>query len=63
MKTKLNKIMEVLGYFFTPEDSATPIHRGLISFDIKSDRIGLGSAKALFWVMNSMLLMYLITLL
>jgi len=63
MKVQLNKIMEVIIYFFTPEDSATPIQRGTISFDIHSDRMGIGSAKALFWVMNSMIFMYLISLL
>lgn len=63
MKTQVNKTIDILKYFFTPEDSATPIQNGLISFDIKPDRIGIGSAKALFWVMNSMIFMYLISLL
>jgi len=63
MKVQLNKIMEVIIYFFTPEDSATPIQKGIISFDIQPDRLGIGSAKALFWVMNSMIFMYLISLL
>ena len=63
MKTLLNKITQVIIYFFTPEDSATPIHNVTISFNIESDMVGIGSAKALFWVMNSMIFVYLISLL
>lgn len=63
MKDIINKIFKVLVYFFTPEDSATPIQRGNISFTIEQDMIGIGSAKALFWVMNSVILMYFISLL
>ncbi len=63
MKTLFSKIAEVLIYFFTPEDSSTPIHTGIISFNIETDAFGIGTAKALFWVMNSMIFMYLITLL
>jgi hypothetical protein len=63
MKTLFSKIVEVMIYFFTPEDSSTPIHRSIISFSIESDSLGIGSAKALFWVMNSMIFMYFITLL
>ncbi|MBC2705045.1 hypothetical protein [Desulfobacula sp.] len=63
MKALLKKIMGVIIYFFTPEDSATPIHNGIISFKIESDMVGIGSAKALFWVMNSMIFVYLISFL
>ena len=63
MKDYLYNIIRVIVYFFTPEDSATPIQSGTISFRIEHDTIGIGSAKALFWVMNSMILMYLISLL
>ncbi len=63
MKALLNKIMKVIVYFFTPEDSSTPIHNVTISFNIESDMVGIGSAKALFWVMNSMIFVYLISLL
>lgn len=63
MKEYTNKLIRVFVYFFTPEDSATPIQSGTISFNIEYDMIGIGSAKALFWVMNSMILMYLISLL
>ncbi|MCF6246103.1 MAG: hypothetical protein L3J69_01955 [Desulfobacula sp.] len=62
MKTYLNKIMEVIVYFFTPEDSATPIHRSIISFNIERDAIGIGSVKALFWVMNAMIFISLISM-
>ena len=63
MKAFFDKIIKVIIYFFTPEDSATPIHNGIISFKIESDMVGIGSAKALFWVMNSMIFVYLISLL
>jgi hypothetical protein len=63
MKTSHSSIMEIIIYFFTPEDSATPIHNPTISFNIESDMVGIGSAKALFWVMNSMIFVYLISLL
>ncbi len=63
MKPYMNKIMEVIIYFFTPEDSATPIQRGIISFNIEHDSIGIGSAKALFWVMNAMVFMMFISML
>ncbi len=63
MKTYMNKIMEVVIYFFTPEDSATPIQNSIISFNIEHDAIGIGSAKALFWVMNAMIFISLISML
>ena len=63
MKTSLKKIMEVIIYFFTPEDSTAPVHKPSISFNIEPGMVGLGSAKALFWLMNSMVFMYLISLL
>ncbi len=59
----MNKIMEVIIYFFTPEDSATPIHRSIISFNIEHDAIGIGSVKALFWVMNAMIFITFISML
>ncbi|MBT3177620.1 MAG: hypothetical protein HOG03_02385 [Desulfobacula sp.] len=63
MKTSLKKVIQVLIYFFTPEDSTAPIHKPTISFNIESGMVGIGSAKALFWLMNSMIFMYLISLL
>jgi len=63
MKALLNKITEVIIYFFTPEDSSTPFHNVTISFNIESDMVGIGSAKALFWVMNSMIFVCLLSLL
>lgn len=63
MKEYIYKIFQVIVYFFTPEDSATPIKTGTISFNIEYDMIGIGTAKTLFWVMNSMILVYLISLL
>ncbi len=63
MKTYMSKIMKIIVYFFTPEDSATPIHSNSLSFHIEQDAIGIGSAKALFWVMNAMILMMIISIL
>jgi hypothetical protein len=63
MKALIKKIGTIIIYFFTPEDSATPIRTGYLSFNIESDVIGIGSVKALFWVMNTMIFMYLISLL
>ncbi len=57
MNDYINKITQVIVYFFTPEDSATPIQNSTISFSIEHDMIGIGSAKALFWVMNSIIFM------
>jgi hypothetical protein len=62
MKTLFSNIVEVIIYFFTPEDSSTSIHRDVISFNIEG-AFDIGTAKALFWVMISMIFMYLITLL
>jgi hypothetical protein len=62
MKILFSKIAEVIIYFFTPEDSSTSIHREIISFDIDA-AFDIGTAKALFWVMISMIFTYLITLL
>ncbi len=63
MKSSFNKIMDVIIYFFTPEDSTAPIHKPVISFNVKSDMVGLGSVKALFWLLNSMIFVYLISML
>jgi len=63
MKPSLKKIIKIIVYFFTPEDSATPIQHPTLSFNIKHNQISIGSAKALFWVMNSMILVCLMSLL
>jgi len=63
MKTSFKKFMRVIIYFFTPEDSTVPVHKPSISFNIEPGMLSLGSAKALFWFMNSMIFMYLISLL
>lgn len=63
MKELFGKIPEVIRYFFTPEDSSTPFHNVTISFNIESDMVGIGSAKALFWVMNSVIFVHMISLL
>ncbi len=58
----LKNITTIIAYFFTPEDSATPIWHGSASYNIESDIHGIGATKALFWVMNSILLIFLISL-
>lgn len=63
MKEYINKIIRILIYFFTPEDSATLTRNGIFSYKIERGTIGLGSIKALFWVMNAMILLYLASLL
>ncbi len=49
-------------YFFTPEDSTAIAGQGSLSFDLNSKTLNLGSAKALFWVLGTMGIFYLITL-
>ena len=61
MKSLMKKIVEIIRYFFTPEDSATPIQRSVFSFSIEAGRIGIGSAKALFWVASPMMISFLIS--
>ncbi len=49
-------------FFFTPEDSSLIAGQGNSTFDLSSKTLNLGSAKALFWVVGTMGLFYLITL-
>jgi hypothetical protein len=63
INSKLNKLLKIAVYFFTPEDSATPIWHGSSSYNIEFDYKGIGATKALFWVANSVLFVYLISLL
>lgn len=63
MNAVLNKTLKIIVYFFTPEDSATPIWHGSSSYNIEYDIHGIGATKALFWVLNSVLLVYLLSLL
>ena len=58
----LNNIIKVVTYLFTPEDSATPIWHGSSSYNIEYDIKGIGATKALFWVLNSVLFVFLISL-
>ena len=47
----MKKMMNVLVYFFTPEDSARPTSGGGdVTFTIGTDNLNIGSVKALFWV-------------
>ncbi len=58
----LNNIKKVVTYLFTPEDSATPIWHGSSSYNIEYDFKGIGATKALFWVLNSVLFIFLLSL-
>ncbi|MCD4742008.1 MAG: hypothetical protein K8R67_05955 [Desulfobacteraceae bacterium] len=55
----INNIIKIVAYFFTPEDTATPIWHGSSSYNIEYDMPGVGAAKALFWTMNSVILILL----
>jgi len=63
MKKILNKIFHVMVYFFTPEDSEKQVNHGFISFNIDATSLNLGAAKAIFWLINAIVLFYLLTLL
>ncbi len=63
MKSFINQFFNVMIYFFTPEDSSTRAKNGIISFKFDSSMFDLGSLKALFWVMNAMILICLISML
>ena len=64
MKNSIIKnIIKIVTYFFTPEDSATPIWHGSSSYNLEYDLPGIGAAKALFWTMNSVILILLLSLL
>ncbi len=63
MKEMLNKILDVIIYFFTPEDSERQVSHGFIAFNIDADCLNLGAAKAIFWLINAIVLFYLLTLL
>ena len=62
MKKLITAIREMMVFFFTPEDSTAMAGQGNITFDISTKDLNLGSAKALFWVLGTMGLFYLITL-
>ena len=55
MKMVFNKTMEMIIFFFTPQDSSEPFHTGEISFKVQKDMVDRGAAKALFWIMNAMI--------
>ncbi|MCG8640600.1 MAG: hypothetical protein MI862_12745 [Desulfobacterales bacterium] len=62
MKHTLHHIIGILVYFITPEDSSRSVRYGLLSADVKNNTVSLGSAKAVFWVLNVCLLFYLLSL-
>lgn len=63
MKKILKKIIPVLIYFFTPEDSERQVSQGFIAFHVDGDSLNLGAAKAIFWLVITIVFFYLLTLL
>ncbi len=63
MKEILNKIIHIMIYFFTPEDSQDQIRHGFIAFHVDGNSLNLGAAKAIFWLVNAIVFFYLLTLL
>lgn len=62
MKELMNRINQTMIYFFTPEDSSAMAGQGNLSFDFSLSDFGLGSLKAVFWVLGAVGIMYLISL-
>ncbi|MEH0018401.1 MAG: hypothetical protein V6Z89_02050 [Desulfobacter sp.] len=62
MKKFTTKFRRIMAYFFTPEDSTVMTGQGNISFGISAGDFNMGSLKALFWVLVTMGVFYLITL-
>ncbi len=58
----MNTIRQMMVFFFTPEDSTIMAGEGNTIFDISGKTLNMGSAKALFWILGTMGLFYLITL-
>ena len=63
MNKPMNTIRQMMVFFFTPEDSTAMAGQGNITFELSRKNLNMGSAKALFWVLGTMGLFYLITLL
>ena len=59
---KKTTFKKTIAFFFTPEDSSAMAGQGNISFDLSLSDLGLGSLKALFWVLGAVGIMYLISL-
>ncbi|THB80257.1 MAG: hypothetical protein D3926_08165 [Desulfobacteraceae bacterium] len=62
MKQFINQTLKVLIYFITPEDSTRSGH-SILSFGLPENLMNLGSLKTMFWFVNTLILLYLITLL
>ncbi len=65
MNQMIKKAIAIIIYFFTPEDTSQTNYGHLsIAFKPDSDDLGfrgLGSAKALFWIVNGILIFYLLS--
>lgn len=62
MKNFTHKIKQIMIYFFTPEDSSAMDSQGNLSFNLRLSDLGLGSVKAMFWILGAVGVMYLISL-
>jgi len=62
MKELMNRINQTMVYLFTPEDSSAMAGQGNLSFDFSLSDLGIGSLKALFWILGAVGIMYLISL-
>jgi len=62
MKELMKKFNRMMVYFFTPEDSSAMAGQRNLSFDLSLPDLGIGSVKALFWIMGGAGIMYLISL-
>ena len=58
----MNRINQTMVYLFTPEDSSAMAGQGNLSFDFSLSDLGIGSLKALFWILGAVGIMYLISL-
>ncbi len=62
MKKIMNQLLELVVYFFTPEDSTVKAGPGNISINMGGSSMDMGSLKAIFWVAGTIGLFYLMTL-
>ncbi|WP_022667118.1 hypothetical protein [Desulfospira joergensenii] len=63
MKGIIKRLMRLLIYLFTPEDSSGPVRYGILSLAPGPARPGPASAKVLIWMLNACVLSFLLSLL
>lgn len=62
MKHTIQKMIQILTYFLTPEDSSRPVRYGVLAVSIGDRNFGLGSIKSIFWIASICLAFILVTL-